>query len=195
MKRVLSIVFLVASLAACQPAADEPAAPAAAGSGAAPAEADPAAAEAPAAGTAEAPAAGSGVAAQPHTGPDAICEFVEADVPEGAVACPRGCVMVKAAPVDELLGCARTGATFEVAISCLRLPAEINPGGSCYQNEDGYAVVTSLTYPALLHAGWTTCPEDYEFRQVEACPMGEGSSNAPIVPVDDAEGGVEEAPE
>lgn len=113
-------------------------------------------------------------------GPDAVCPFVDADIPAGSVACPEGCVMVRAAPVDETLGCARTGATFEVAIACLRLPAEIQPGGACYRNTQGHSVVTAYNYPAVLHAGWTRCPDDYAFRQVAPCPMGGGSANEPI---------------
>ncbi|MFT6395717.1 MAG: hypothetical protein ACJAYU_000459 [Bradymonadia bacterium] len=82
--------------------------------------------------------------------------------------------MVLGAPIDEQNGCARTGDGAEVALGCLRLPADIRPGGMCYRSPEGHAVVSTITYPALAEAGWTACEDDYEFRSVAPCPPVEG---------------------
>lgn len=100
----------------------------------------------------------------------AICNFMPADQPVGGVACPEGCVMVLGAPIDEENGCALTGPNSEVALGCLRLPADLRPGGMCYRNPQGHAVAAAVTYPALAEIGWIPCEDDYPFGTVSPCP-------------------------
>jgi len=180
----------VAALAGCpsKPPADEAAG---VGSGsaetAAPAEGSAAPeAAAPAEGSAPTEAAaGEPAAAGEGSGSgegeqSAVCGFVAAEAPIGGVRCPDGCVMVKAAQIDEARGCALVGPEVEVALACLRFPADVVQQGGCYVDEAGHHVVTSLHYPAVLGAGWTACPDDYPHRTVSPCPApaAEGSAAA-----------------